>query len=309
MGAGEWGSLLLLSLLWGGAFFFSKIALDELRPFSVALVRVTIGAAALWCVLLVTGQRMPASPRLWGQFALMGLINNLIPFSLIFWGQTQIASGLAAILNATTPLWTVLLAHWLTQDDRLTSQRIAGVLIGLAGVAVMVGGAAMGGLGLNLLAQLAVIGAALSYAFAVIFGRRFRGLPPLVPAVGQLTCSTLMLLPLVALLDGPPAALPGTTTLLALLGLGLLSTALAYNLYFRLLATAGATNVAMVTLLIPVSAVLLGTLFLGEQIEPRHYAGMALIALGLLAIDGRLLRALSLLLTTDDGRPTTGGPV
>ena len=292
MGASEWGSLLLLSLLWGGAFFFSKLALDELRPFSVALVRVTIGAAALWCVLLATGQRMPASPRLWGQFALMGLINNLIPFSLIFWGQTQIASGLAAILNATTPLWTVLLAHWLTQDDRLTPQRLAGVLIGLAGVAVMVGGAAIGGLGLSLLAQLAVIGAALSYAFAVLFGRRFRGLPHLAPAVGQLTCSTLMLLPLVALLDGRPAALPGTTTLLALLGLGLLSTALAYNLYFRLLATAGATNVAMVTLLIPVSAVLLGTLFLGEQIEPRHYAGMALIALGLLAIDGRLLRAL-----------------
>ncbi len=290
MTAREWGVLLLLSLLWGGAFFFSKVALAELGPLTVVLARVSIGAVALWTILLATGQAPPASPRLWAQLALMGLINNAIPFSLIFWGQTQIASGLASILNAATPLWTALLAHLLTRDDRMSAHRLAGVLVGLAGVAVMVGGALGGGLGLNLLAYLAVIGASVSYACAVIYGRRFRGMSPLVPATGQLTCSALMLAPLVALVDGPALALPGATTVAALLALGLLSTALAFTLYFRLLATAGPTNTTLVTLLIPVSAVLLGAVFLGERLEPRHFAGMALVALGLLTIDGRALR-------------------
>lgn len=286
----EWGTLLFLSLLWGGAFFFSKVALAELGPLTVVLARVSIGAVALWSILIATGQTPPASPRLWAQLALMGLINNAIPFSLIFWGQTQIASGLASILNAATPLWTALLAHVLTRDDRLTSNRLTGVLVGLAGVAVMVSGALGGGLGLNLLAYLAVIGASVSYSFAVIYGRRFRGMSPLVPAAGQLTCSALMLAPLAALVDGPTLTLPGAQTVAALLALGLLSTALAFTLYFRLLATAGPTNTTLVTLLIPVSAVLLGALFLGERLEPRHYAGMALVAAGLLTIDGRALR-------------------
>lgn len=290
MGPGEWGTLLFLSLLWGGAFFFSKVALAELGPLTVVLARVSIGAAALWAVLLASGQAPAASPRLWGQLALMGLINNVIPFSLIFWGQTQISSGLASILNAATPLWTALLAHALTRDDRLSSNRLAGVVVGLGGVATMVSGAVGGGFGLNLLANLAVIGASLSYSFAVIYGRRFRGLSPMVPATGQLTCSALMMAPVVAVVEGPALALPGAQTLAALLGLGLLSTALAFTLYFRLLATAGPTNTTLVTLLIPVSAVLLGAVFLGERLEPRHLAGMGLVALGLLTIDGRLLR-------------------
>lgn len=290
MGPGEWGTLLFLSLLWGGAFFFSKVALAELGPLTVVLARVSIGAAALWAVLLASGQAPAASPRLWGQLALMGLINNVIPFSLIFWGHTQISSGLASILNAATPLWTALLAHALTRDDRLSSNRLAGVVVGLGGVATMVSGAVGGGFGLNLLANLAVIGASLSYSFAVIYGRRFRGLSPMVPATGQLTCSALMMAPVVAVVEGPALALPGAQTLAALLGLGLLSTALAFTLYFRLLATAGPTNTTLVTLLIPVSAVLLGAVFLGERLEPRHLAGMGLVALGLLTIDGRLLR-------------------
>lgn len=290
MGAAEWGLLGGLSVLWGGSFFFSKLALAELPPLDVVFWRVALAALALWAVALAAGQRLPRSPRLWASFAVMGVLNNLIPYSLIFWGQTRISSGLASILNATTPLWAVLLAHLLTRDERLTAGRAAGVLVGLAGVALMVGPAALDGLGGDLPAQLAVIGAALSYAFAGIYGRRFRATPPLLTAAGQLTCSAALMLPIALLPGRPGLATPTPGTLAALLGLALLSTALAYVIYFRLLARAGATNLLLVTLLIPVSAILLGAAFLGELLEWRQLAGMALIGSGLAAIDGRLLR-------------------
>ncbi len=293
MGLAEWGLLLLLSLLWGGSFFFSKVALAELPPFSVVLARVGIAAMALNAAIVLSGRRMTADRRLWGRFAVMGAINNLIPFSLIFYGQTQIPSGLAAILNATTPLWTVLLAHWLTRDERLTPNRLAGVLVGFVGVVILLGPELLSGLGVQALAQLAVIGAAVSYAFAGIFGKGFRSVPPLVTATGQVTATAVMMLPIALLVDQPwtlPA--PGLVTWGALLGLALLSTALAYGIYFRLLATAGATNLLLVTFLIPVSALLLGTLILGERLAAGDFAGMAAIGLGLIAIDGRLLRRL-----------------
>ena len=289
MGPIEWALLSVLSILWGGSFFFSKVALAELRPLSVVLGRVALAALALNLLVVATGNRLPTEPKRWGQFALMGLLNNAIPFSLIVWGQSHIASGLAAILNATTPLWTVLLAHWFTADERLSANRLGGVLTGLVGVVVMIGPDALGG-GVNLLAQAAVIGAALAYGCAGIYGRRFRGTPPLVIAAGQVTCSALIMAPLALLVDQPwqrPA--PSLVVWGAMLGIALLSTALAYVIYFRLLASAGATNLLLVTLLIPVSATLLGVGLLGEQLDPRHLAGMALIALGLAAIDGRLV--------------------
>jgi drug/metabolite transporter (DMT)-like permease len=291
MGLSEWGLLLLLSLLWGGSFFFSEVALRELQPFSVVLGRVGLAALALHLLVLASGQRLAASPQLWGRFATMGLLNNLLPFCLIVWGQTQIASGLASILNATTPLWGVLLAHVLTRDERLSANRLAGVVLGLGGVVVMLGADALQGLGLSLLAQLAVIGAAVSYACAGIFGKRLRGTPPLLAATGQLTCSTLLLLPVAMLVDQPwTRPLPGAATWGALLGIALLSTAAAYVIYFYLLARAGATNLLLVTLLIPISALLLGTTLLGERLEARQVLGMALIGGGLAAIDGRLVR-------------------
>ena len=233
---------------------------------------------------------MPSDAGLWGAFLAMGALNNLIPFSLIFWGQTQIASGLASVLNGTTPLWAVVLAHVVALDERMTRSRLAGVLAGLIGVAVMVGPEAFQGLGSQVIAQLAVVGAAVSYAFAGVFGRRFKGHPPVVTAAGQVTATTVMMLPIVVLVDRPwllPA--PGLATWGAVVGLALLSTALAYVIYFRILATAGATNVLLVTFLIPVSAIALAVTVLGERLEPAHLAGMALIGLGLIAIDGRLL--------------------
>ncbi|WP_455976753.1 DMT family transporter [Methylorubrum populi] len=294
MSASEWTMLLGLSLLWGGSFFFTGVALTALPPFTLVALRVGIAALVLALVLPLVGLRLPRSRRVWAAFFGMGVLNNVLPFCLIVWGQTHIASGLAAILNATTPLFTVVATHVLTSDERMTGNRLAGVLIGLAGVIVMIGASAFAGPSADLLAQLAILGAALSYAFAAVFGRRFRrmGIPPLTTATGQVTASAFLLLPVALWADRPwTLAMPAASVWGAVLGIAVLSTALAYVLYFRILTTAGATNLMLVTLLIPVSAVLLGAVVLGERLEPRHGLGMALIACGLAAIDGRLPNA------------------
>lgn len=290
MSGADWVLLLVLGTLWGGSYLFGKVALAELPPFTVAVGRLGLAAVVLHVVAHVAGQRLPGSFRAWRAFWIMGLLNNVIPMSLILWGQTAISSGLAAILNASTPLFTVLLAHLFTRDERLTVHKISGVLFGLAGVAVMIGPDALGGLHRGFLAQLAMLGAAVSYACAGIFGRRFASTPPLVTATGQVTASGLTLLALSLAVDRPwLLPVPGARTWAAVAGLATLCTALAYVIYFRILATSGASNLLLVTLLMPVNAVLLGIALLGEHIEPRHLAGMALIAMGLAVIDGRLV--------------------
>jgi len=286
----EWALLICLSILWGGSFFFGKVALADFQPFTIVLGRVGIGALALNVIVRTSGQHMPASPRVWGMFFIMGALNNLIPFSLIFWGQTQIASGLASILNATTPLWTILLAHFLTTDERLTTGKLGGVLVGMTGVAITIGSDVLSGFGLNVLAQVAVLGAAVSYAGAGIYGKRFNGMTPLVVAAGQVTASAIMSIPMALIIERPwELPMPSAGTLGAVLGLGLLCTALAYVIYFRLLATAGATNLLLVTFLIPVSALILGIFILGEMLAPRHFLGMGLIGLALAIVDGSLV--------------------
>ena len=295
MGGREWAMLLALAVLWGGSFFFTGVAVRELPSLTIVAARVGIAALALWAVLAAARLRMPRLPGLWAAFLGRGLLNNAIPFTLLVWGQHHVASGLAAILNAATPLFAVLAAHALTEDERLTAGKAAGALVGFAGVAVMLGADLLAGLGTAFAAQLACLGAALSYALAGVFGRRFRrlGVPPLATATGQVTASALLMLPLALVLERPwtlPA--PAWEAWSALLGIGLLSTALAYVLYFRILAAAGATNLLLVTFLIPASAILLGALFLGETLRPKHVAGMALIGVGLAYIDGRLPRAL-----------------
>jgi drug/metabolite transporter (DMT)-like permease len=289
----EWAMLLALSVLWGGSFFFTGVALRALPPFTLVVLRVGLAALILAVVLHAIRLPMPRGGRVWAAFFGMGLLNNVVPFSLIVWGQTQIASGLAAILNATTPLATVLVAHFLTADEKMTRNRVAGVLIGLLGVALMIGPDTLRGLGTEVLAQLAVLGASVSYAFAAIFGRRFgrMGVAPMATATGQVMASTLMLLPIALLVEQPwTLPMPSLTVCGAVLGIAALSTALAYVLYFRILSTAGATNLLLVTFLIPVSAILLGSLVLGERLDAAHFVGMALIGAGLAAIDGRVLR-------------------
>lgn len=290
MNAQEWSLLIALSVVWGGSFFFNGVAVKELPTFTVVVCRVALAAVLLFAVMRIVGETMPRDARAWRAFFGMGVLNNVMPFSLIVWGQSHISSGLASILNATTPLFTVLLASWLTADERLTSGRLLGVLIGLAGVGVLMGGDTLRQPDGDVLAQVACLAGALSYALAGIFGRRFRrmGISPLATATGQVTASSLILIPAMLLIDQPwnlPA--PSLPAIGALIGVASLSTALAYILYFQLLATAGVTNLLLVTLLIPVSAILLGTFVLGELLEPKHFVGIALIGFGLAAIDGR----------------------
>lgn len=289
----EWSLLVLLSLLWGGSFLFVGIAVAELPPFTVVLGRVGLAALALLALVHLSGGRMPRAPRLWGAFLAMGALNGLVPYSLIVWGQQEIDSGLAAILNATTPLWSVLLGHYLTRTERLTPARAAGLALGFAGVVVLIGPGALSGLGGHGWRQLAVLAAALSYAAAAVYGRRFRHLPPAVAAAGQVTGTAILVLPLALALEQPWTLAPSLEVWGAILGLSLLSTAVAYLIYFRVLAAAGATNLMLVTFLIPVSAVVLGVLVLGERPGPQVLAGMALIFAGIAAIDGRLATRLA----------------
>ena len=295
MTAREWGMLLTLSLVWGGSFFFNEIAVRQLPVFTVVLCRVALAAVILLAVLRLTGQRLPRSGKVWAAFFGMGMLNNVIPFSLIVAGQQSVASGVASILNAATPLFGVIFAHLLTQDEKLTPLKLAGVIVGFLGVAVMIGPDAISGLGGNLAAQMMILAGAASYAFAGIFGRRFKamGVLPMATATGQVIASSIILLPLVLVIDRPwtlPA--PGWDAIAALIGVAAISTAFAYFLYFRIFASAGATNLLLVTFLIPISAILLGTAFLSEALLPRQIAGMALIGLGLSLIDGRLWRRL-----------------
>jgi drug/metabolite transporter (DMT)-like permease len=292
MSGQDWLALLVLSLLWGGTFLFVKIAVVEIPPMTLVLSRVAIGAGVLLAILAALGRPVP-DPKRWRDYLGMGLLNNAIPFTLIFWGQAQIAAGLAAILNAAMPIFTVVVMHLFTTDERATPQKVAGVLLGMAGVVLLVGPDALGGLGLAVWAQLACLAATVSYAFSALWARRLRGLAPLEAAAGQLTASTLLMAPLAFLVDRPwTLAMPSATALACVLALGLASTALAYIVFFRILQRAGGTNAALVTLLIPPSAILLGFLVLGERLDPLDFAGLAVLALGLAVIDGRALALL-----------------
>ncbi len=288
----EWAMLIALSVLWGGSFFFQGVAVRELPAMTIVVARVGLAALTLWIVLALMGIRVPGSRRVWAAFFGMGVLNNAIPFSLIIWGQAHIGSGLASILNAMTPLFSVIVAHLATGDEKLTPAKLFGVAAGIAGVTVMIGWQALGSLGLEVAAQLAVLGAALSYGFASVFGRRFRdlGVPPVATAAGQVTASTALMVPLMLVVDAPwTLPVPSLATIGALVCLAVLSTALAYILFFRILAGAGAVNISLVTFLIPPTAIALGIGFLDERLEFNHLAGLALIGVGLCAIDGRIL--------------------
>lgn len=293
MGVADWVRLLTLSVLWGGSFFFVEVAVHAIPPLTLVTLRVGLAAVALWALVPLLGLKVPRSAVVWLAFLGMGLINNVVPFTLIVWGQTQIASGLASILNAATPLFTVLVASALLPDERATLLKLGGVVIGLAGVVLMIGPEALDGLGAAVLAQLAVVGATVSYAFAGVYGRRFKslGVDPIVTAAGQVAASAIFLAPIALVVEQPLSLpMPGALVWGSVFGLAMLSTALAYILYFQILSSAGATNLLLVTFLVPVSAIWLGVAVLGESLEPLHLLGMAIIGAGLAAIDGRLFR-------------------
>jgi drug/metabolite transporter (DMT)-like permease len=292
MTARDWILLLALSLVWGGSFFYMAVALRGFPPLTIVLARVALAAAALLIAARLMRLPLPRTREAWLACAGMGLLNNALPFSLIVFAQTQIASGLAAVVNASTPIFAVLCAHWLTRDEKLTTNRAAGALTGLAGVAILAGPAMWApGPGAELLGIALCLLACLSYGLSGVWSRRVTraGLRPLSAAAGQCVASTLMMLPVALVLERPwQIAAPPIEAVAALLALGLVATGLAYALFYALLAGAGATNAMLVTLLVPVTALLLGALVLHEALLPRHLVGMAVIAVGLLVIDGRI---------------------
>ena len=292
MNRSDWLILLFLAVIWGGAFFFIGVAVRHVQPLTYVWLRLTIAAAGMWLFLKFRGQPLDLPKAAWGSIALLALLNNAIPFALFGWGQTHIASGLASILNATTPIWGVVVAHFLTSDERMSPRKVAGVMLGFGGVAAMIGPSLLANLGTGAIAELACVAASLSYALAAVWARRFREqrISPLSVTTGQLTAGALIMLPVSMFVDRPWShAFPPVTAWAAIAALALACTALGYVLYFRLIAHAGATNALLVTLLVPPVAILLGWLFLGEQLAAADFIGLGLIALGLAAIDGRLL--------------------
>ena len=295
MDAFDWVMLITLATVWGGSFLFNTILVAELPVITIVAIRVTVAALALWGFVRVTGRKIPTSPQVWGALLILGVLNNAIPFSLIVQGQTQITSGLASILNATTPLFTILVAGFFLTDERFSVLRVLGVVVGFSGVILMVGPEALSGLGDDFWAQLCALGAALSYGFASVFGRRFRELrvDPVMVATGQVTMSSLVLWPIALWIDGPQDIMGLSFKAAAsMFGLAVLCTSFAYILYCLILERAGATNISLVTFLGPISAIILGVLVLGERIFIKEIMGMTLIGMGLAIIDGRLFQRL-----------------
>lgn len=291
MSGRAWAELLLLSAIWGGVFLAVRTALDEIGPFTAVAHRIVWAAPILVTVALAMGHRLPTGLRLWGAFLVMGALNNVIPFSLQAWGQTQIETGLVAIFNALTAVFGVLIAALFMADERLTARKAMGVGLGFAGVVIAMGWRAFLELDLRSLAQLAVIASTLSYALAGVWARRHLGhLAPQMAAAGMLCASSLLILPIAWGVEGPISLSLEPDTWAAIAYYAVAATAGAYLLYYRVLAMAGAGNLMLCTLLMTPIAILLGVIVLGEALPLRALAGFGVLALGLLVIDGRLFR-------------------
>jgi len=290
----EWLLLVILGLCWGCTFFFNEIAVVEVPPLVIVLVRVLLAAAILWVAVLASGATVPRDRGIWFALLVMAVINSAVPFFLIAWGQVHITGGLASILIATSPLFAVIAAHFFTTDEGFTVGKVLGVMAGLVGVVFLIGPELLGETGSDFLGQLSLLGAAFLYALSAIYGRRFaaRGVAPIVVATGQMTMAVL-LLPITLIIEQPwNLGNPSLPAWGAMLGLAVISTSFAYLIYFRILATAGAINILLVNFLVPISALLLGIFILGETLSTEQMIGMACIALGLALIDGRVFQRL-----------------
>lgn len=285
-----WAELILLGLIWGGVFLAVRVSLDEIGFVTSVAHRVFWAALILWGYVALRRLPLPRG-RQWGALLVMGLLNNVIPFSLMAWGQLHIPSGLASVFNASTAIFGTLVAALVLADERLTPRKALGVGLGFAGVVTAIGVNALLAFDITSLAQLAVIGGTLSYAFAGVWARvHLKGLTPQVAAAGMLTGSALVMVPAALVLDGPPDLTLRPETLASIAYIVLAATAGAYLLYYRILAMVGSANLMLVTLIIPPVAIVLGTWLRAETLSPNVYAGLALLALGLVILDGRLLR-------------------
>ncbi|MFL4471010.1 DMT family transporter [Tateyamaria armeniaca] len=284
-----WAEMILLGTIWGGSFLAIRIALDEITPLTSVAHRTGWAMLVLWGVVAVMRLPLPRDPRVWIGFLGMGLLNNVIPFGLMAWGQLHIETGLTSIFNAATAIFGVIVAALFLADERMTTRKAVGVSLGFFGVATAIGLDNFRNFDIRSLAQLAIIAGTLSYAFAAVWARYFlAGLAPQVAAAGMLTGSTLITLPLAWIVDGPITLDLAPATLGAIGYYALIATAGAYLLYYRVLAVAGSGNLMLVTLLIPPVAITLGAIVRGEALSPNAFAGFALLALGLGILDGRI---------------------
>ncbi len=290
MTAQYWGLLVFLSFLWGGSFFLTSVAIKEITPFTLVFVRLTIADIALFIVIIAIGARIPKDLSTWGQFLVLGTFGSAVPFALIFWGMLKVSGGLASILTSMTPLSTIIIAHFFTADEKLTWQRFWGVMVGVGGVIVIVGPSVLSDSGSQIASQAAILAASVCYGIAGVYGKRFFGMQPVVVAFGQVASAAVLILPMALVFEHPfSQALPSTAAIASVVALALFSSALAFIVFFRILMRVGATNVVLVTLLIPVTAIILGAVILGEKLLLRHFAGLAVIVCGLLIVDGRII--------------------
>jgi drug/metabolite transporter (DMT)-like permease len=300
MNARDWLRLLVLSLVWGGTFLFVSLALRGTPGFTLVFLRVALAAAGFWVFIVASGRRMPRDRKLWRQFLVSGLITNAIPFSLITWEQTQVEGGIAAVMNAMTPCFVVLLAHFFTKDEKATVQKAVGVLIGFLGAYVLLSPEIHGGVSMRGLGLIAGLTASVAHAAAGIYGKRFTGLSPIVAATGMLTGAAVWLLPVSLIVDRPWETVQPSLIAAGAVGALGLGTVIAYLLYYRILRSAGATNLMLATLLGPVWAHILGAVVIGERIYATSVAGALIIVIGLAIMDGRVLKRLR------GGRPGAG---
>ncbi len=293
MGWQEWLMLCLCAMLWGSAYVFNAVAIKELPHLTITLVRLLIASLFLQTVLRLYGLSLPRGWSTWRAFFVMTMLSNIGPYLLVLQGQMGTTSGLAAVLTATTPLFTILLAHAFTQDERLTANKLAGVLVGIVGVAIVVGFDAWTGASASFVAKLMLVAASLLYAIGSIYAKRFSGMPPLVIAASIMTSGALLSLPLSLYIDRPwTLPMPSTEVWIAVVCTGVFGSALAAISYFRLFTVAGATNAMLVTLLLPITPIIGGALYLGERLALREIVGGAVIMLALIIIDGRIFRML-----------------
>lgn len=299
-----WIFLFSLSIIWGGSFFFIEVIVEEIAPLTLVALRVSIAALTLWSWIIIFGERLPKLQKpLLIAFIGMGILNNVIPFYLLTFGQSLISGSLAAILNATTPFFTLIVGHIFTKDDRISGRKLIGIFLAFAGVFFMFSPESFSfsvvadDHSLRVLGMLSCLTAALSYGFSAVWGRRFRqmGVKPLHAATGQLTASSLIMIPLVlgiSQLQGvelQSLSLPSLKVIIMMAALGIVCTALAYLIFFRLLALVGASNTSLVTMLVPISAMILGAIFIGERLNYQEFIGLGLVVFGLIVIDGRVL--------------------
>lgn len=295
LGPFEWLLLVIQSMLWGSSYIFQAIAIKEVPAATIMATRLVPGVAILLLAAWISGTRLPRGFAGWRPFLILGPLNTLIPTGLIIWGQREVPSGLAAILTATTPLVGLFVVHMLTHDEKLSVNKLVGVVIGILGVAVLVGGAAFVGTGSALLSQLAILCSTLLYSLAAVYAHRLVGEPPMRMAVGQASSALLFSIPCAIVIDQPwTLSMPSTAAIASIILMGALSSGLAAIVHFTVLRRAGPSNTFLVTLLLPLTPLILGSIFLGERLAPREYFGAVIIGLALIVIDGRALRYLGL---------------